>query len=658
MIGAILGAVLAVVALVFLFDQARKRNRLHEQEKAAGQALQIPVASTPAGASIRVNGETKCSAPCTVALAPGSYQVMAFLDGYDPATTELKVTPGQPTPLNLTLSAQAQTVRILTDLDQGKVTVDDQPPADLQEGQFILDKVAPGSHTVKVTGRAGEATFSFDIAEAKPPAVTGTVAAKNLIAVLVSSVGNKARVVTSGNPMKLSVNGQDEGQAGPEGVDLKAFQPGVDELVVGDGKDQRNMKESFGPAPMLTAFLKSDLNIGTLIVSTGENDVHVFVNDKESQRRTQRGQLRIPAIGKVTVRVAKDGFEQDPPQTAEIKKGSEVRLEFKMTPLPVVSTLLIRGGIPGTEILIDQNSAGTVGADGTLSNSSVPPGDHVIDLRRDQYTPKRLQRSFRAGQSVLLTGADVTLAALPTNATIRVARTPANATVTYRRADETEAHELRAPQVELPAGAYIFLAKAPGYTDRTEHIQVVAGTPGSLDLVLARERPVAPVLKSGDISDFEEAGAWKKDGDLWVHKGGGFVPYKLGPRGVYVFTVELLKGGNVFRGGRIRWAVQYVDARNYLMFELDRKTFWAEVMENGKKLERQKVQHEQENQKSFTIQIEITPEHVIHKMKTGDQWLTLDSFAEPGRNFTAGKFGFLIQGNDEIGISEFAFTPK
>ena len=41
------------------------------------------------------------------------------------------------------------------------------------------------------------------------------------------------------------------------------------------------MKESFGPAPMLTAFLKSDLNIGTLIVSTGEDDVKVFLNDKE-----------------------------------------------------------------------------------------------------------------------------------------------------------------------------------------------------------------------------------------------------------------------------------------------------------------------------------------------------------------------------------------
>jgi len=71
--------------------------------------------------------------------------------------------------VNVTLQAQPQVVRILTDLDQGKVAFDDQPPADLQEGQFIVDKVAPGPHTVKVTGKGGEASFSFDIADAKAP---------------------------------------------------------------------------------------------------------------------------------------------------------------------------------------------------------------------------------------------------------------------------------------------------------------------------------------------------------------------------------------------------------------------------------------------------------------------------------------------------------
>lgn len=660
LVGAMLGALIAVVGIAFLVNLSRKHSKWFEQKQAAEMAaVQVQISTTPANASIRVNGETKCTAPCAVALPPGSYQVTAFLDGYDPATSALSVAAGQPGAVAFTLTPQPQTVRILTDLDQGKIAFDDQPPADLQEGQFILDNVAPGSHTVKVTGKSGDATFTFDIAEAKPPVVTGPVGARNLIAVLVSSFGNQARVVTNSGPLKLAVNGQAEEDAGPAGVDLKGFQPGVDELVIGDGKDQRNMKESFGPGPMLTAFVKSDLDIGTLIVSTGEDDVRVYLNDKEYRRRTARGQLRIPAIGKVKVAVYKDGFQIEPAQTADVKKGAEVRLEFKLRALPVVTTLQIRGGTPGAEVLIDQSSVGTVGADGTFAYTSVAPGDHTIELRRDQYTPKRLQRNFRAGQPVALTGADVTLAAAaPTNATFRIARTPANATITYRRADENESHELRAPQVELPPGSYIFSAKAPGYTDRTERVNVVAGVPGTIDMALTAVRPTVPAAKNGDVTNFEEAGAWK-EGELWVHKGGGFVPYKLGPRGTYTFTVELVKGGGVFRGGRIRWAAQYIDSKNYLLYELDRKTFWAYVVEKGKKLERQKTPLQLDNGKTFTIQIEITPDHIVHKLKTGDAaWLTLDSFAEPGRNFTAGKFGFLIQGNDEIGISDFTFAPK
>ena len=44
-------------------------------------------------------------------------------------------------------------------------------------------------------------------------------------------------------------------------------------------------------------FLKTDRNVGTLIVSTGENNARVFLNNKEYPRRTQNGQLRIQTIG-------------------------------------------------------------------------------------------------------------------------------------------------------------------------------------------------------------------------------------------------------------------------------------------------------------------------------------------------------------------------
>jgi hypothetical protein len=667
-LGALAALVLTIVLIALLVNPTRKRNL--DDPRPSTAAVPVTIATSPSGASVRVasayaapagNSETTCTSDCRLTLAPGNYQVTAFLNGFEPSAGNVNVIPGQPAVLSLALQPQAQTVRLLTDLPQGKVILDDHPPADLQEGQFVFDKVQTGSHTVKIMGGNADASFSFEIADARLPVVTGPVKTHNLIAVLVSSLGKQARVVSSAGPLKLALNGQPQGEAGPSGADLTNFQPGVNEIVLGEGRDRRNMNDNFGVAPALTVFLKSDVETGTLIVATDQDDVRVFLNNKEHPRHTQRGQLRIQASGRVAVRVAKGGFQDEPPQTAEVKKGAEVRLAFNLKPQPQFASLQIRGGTAGAEVLLDQKNVGAVGQDGSFSFNLVSPGDHTIALQHEQYMPKRLQRAFRAGQAVMLTGADVVLAA--SNGTIRLARNPAAANITYRRADETESHEANESQLDLPPGTYVFSASAPGYTDSTTRVQLAAGESRPIEITLVRERVAAPTPApatpvAGGIADFEDPQAWRKEGELWVHKGGGFVPYKLPAKGVFTFTVELLKGGNVFRGGRIRWCVQYLDARNYLLFEMDRKNFWAEVVDKGKKSERQKTQHDLEKQKAVTIQIEVTADRLVQKALVGGDWTVLDTFSEAGRDFTQGKFGFLIQGNDEIGISDFKFTPR
>jgi hypothetical protein len=657
-IGTIAGLPIIAI-LVFLV----KRNANHA-------AVEVDIATTPAGASVRVVAQRSagvppgpggnriiCTSNCKLALTPGTYQFSASLDGYEPAAGAVTVTARQPAAVSLILQPQAQSVRLLTDLNQGRVVVDDRPPVDLQEGQLVLDKVAPGKHTVKVTGQNGEASFSFEMVDGRLPAVAGPVNARNMIAVLVASFGKQARVETSAGPWKLAVNGQPQSDAGPAGTDLTGFHPGVNEIVVGGGRDRRNMSESFGAAPMLTAFLKTDVNAGTLIVATGEDEVRVFLNGREYRRRTQRGQLRVQTLGKVAVRVAKSGFQDEPAQTVEVKKGAEVRLQFDLKPEPQFGSLEIHGAMAGSEVLVDRKSAGTVGPEGSFRLSAIQPGDHAIELRRDQYRPKQLQRSFHAGQAVVLAGADVVLAAA--NGTIRLKRAPPSATITYRRGDETESHEAPGNQIELPAGSYAFSASAPGFAEFTTRVQLAAGEDREVDFTLARERPAAPppVAASG-MAEFEGAQGWKKEGDNWVHKGGGFVPYKLPPKGVFTFTVQLLKGGGVFRAGQIRWCLQYLDSKNYLLYEMDRKNFWAGVIQKGQRLERVKAPHNLGNQKAFTIQIEVTPDRLVQKVRLGDAWKVLDTFVEEGRDFTQGKFGFLIQGNDEIAISDFQFLPK
>jgi hypothetical protein len=647
-----------LVVLLFVFLAGYRiltRNR----------AVPVDIATTPQGASVRVATEhpipgiheSTCTSNCKLALTPGVYQISASLDGFDPASRAITVVPRKPAAVGLRLQPQAQSLRLLTDLQQGKAVVDDQPPADLQAGELVLDKVPPGTHTVKVTGPNVDASIAFEIADGRLPAVTGPVNARNMIAVVVSSLGKKARLVTNAGSWKLAVNGQPQPDASPAGTGLTSFQPGVNEILLGEGGDQHDISESFGDAPMLTAFLKTDINAGTLTVSTGEDNVRVFLNDKDYGRRTQRGQLRLQTLGPVTVRVAKTGFQDEPPQTIDVKKGADVRVQFDLKPLPRFATLQIQGALAGAEVLIDQREVGKVGLDGSLSLNAIQPGDHTIDLRHDQYQAKRLQRSFQAGRTVVLAGVDVVLPVA--NGTIRLTRNPASATITYSRGDETESHEARVNQIELSPGIYVFSAKAAGFGETTTRVQLAAGESRELNFVLTRTPPAGPppVVAAG-MAEFEDAQSWKKDGKSWVHKGGGFIAYKLPPKGVFTFTVELLKGGGVFRAGQIRWCVQYLDSKNYLLYEMDRKTFWAGVIEKGKRYERVKASNNLGDLKTFRIQIDVTPERAVQKVRVGDAWKVLDTFTEPGRDFTQGKFGFLIQGNDEIAISDFKFVPK
>ena len=296
---------------------------------AAAEAI-VEIGTAPPGASIRIDGEAKCTSGCKLALAPGKYTIEAQLDGYEPALGSVTLTAGKPTSLVLALVPQLHSVRIFTDLTRGKIAFDSQLPADMQSGRYLLERVPPGHHTVKVMGPNYEASFAFELTPAKLPSVTGTVMTQNVLVVLVASLAGQARVVTSSGPWKLMADGQPENDAGPSGVDLKNFRPGRHELAIAHGNGRHNVKENFDSAPTLTAFLKNDRNEGMLIVTTGENDVRVLVNRKEYL--SGRGPLRIRTIGPVVVSVSKDGFEDPPLQISEVEKGVETRLEFKMKP--------------------------------------------------------------------------------------------------------------------------------------------------------------------------------------------------------------------------------------------------------------------------------------------------------------------------------------
>ncbi len=618
-------------------------------------AVPIEVASVPPGAEVRVNDQVKCKANCRVELAPGQYNLSAVLPGYDPALQTVVVEKGKPLSLTLTMTAQVPSLKIFTDLGNGgQVMLDGKPAGALQDGQIVLDRVPEGKHEVRVTGDKGEAKFGFNVTAGAAPTIEGPISTRNLTAVVASSLGNQIHVGMSGTtPMKVSLDGKEMGEAGPGGMDLKDVASGDHELTLNDGKDDRKITVTATPSPVLTAWVNSSVTGGILVVNVGEDNATVLIDGKAYPRKTRRGQLWVPNLPPkdYTIKVSKPGFQDVPEQKTTIKKGAETRLAFKMQAIPQIAVLKISGGIAGAEVFVDKQSIGRIETDGTLSYSNVSPGDHTIEIRRDQYAPKTITKNFGPGATVELSGDSVAMERAMGSLKLMV--TPPNAQVTIRRTDETRANPIAAGSHPLPVGSYTLVAKAAGYTDATMNVQIRGGDFALADLKLVKEGggtiPKPPTTKA----DWDRPGDWQPDNGWLVHRGGNFVGFSAQPStGLFTFSCQLLKGG-VFNK-HIQWRVGYVDDKNYVHYQIDKKSLQSKIVTNGKSVDRPKLTFDE--QEPFTMQIEITPDTVVTRMRQSDQWVVVDRLSKPGVN--QGKFGFFVPGKDEIAISGFSFTPR
>ncbi len=529
------------------------------------------------------------------------------------------------------------TLKLSSDTGTGKVTYDDQPAAEFQDGQWALDQITPGEHKLKIDEPQGSTSFTFSTNAGAVPVVKGPITSSAVLAVVVGSVADHLHVYSSDSSAKVSVDGQPPLDVPLDGLDLPSISSGAHELVVTRGSDQYKLDVDAGTAPALTTFLESGQNLGTLVVVTGEDKAKVFLNGKLQHQLAQGGQLRIPnlELKDYVVRVSKNGFQDLPEQKIRIRKG-EGKVVFNLQPIPHLASLTIQGGVPGAVVLIDQIAVGTVQPDGTLTVATINPGDHVVELHKDRFKPKQIKKHFVVGQAVSLAAADVALDAAPGE--LKVTFTPADAQVTLSKTGETPTKVSSGSALSLPAGSYTLTAKTADNFARASTIEVVAGQSRSLDL------PLAP---SG-MSKWDDPAGWKQEKGSFVHKGGDFVMYGVSPTaGTFVFSAMLTKGH------RLQWVLNCTDANNYVLFQMDDNNFYRTVVRNGQKGDETKIPHKGDKKSFRVLQIRVGTNEIVHQIRQGDNWVTLDRWTQPGSNLTLGKFGFYIPGNDQVALSTF-----
>jgi tetratricopeptide (TPR) repeat protein len=379
-------------------------------------------------------------------------------------------------------------------------------------------------------------------------------------------------------------------------------------------------------------------NLGALLVVAGQDDASVSLNGKPQEQLTHAGQLRVPnlELGDYVVQVSKSGFLDPAQQKIHIRKGEDAKLIFDLQPEPRLASLTIQGGAPGTTVLVDQALAGTIQPDGTLSVSTVNPGDHTVELRKDRFKSRQFKKHFVAGGTISFTAADATLEAAPGE--LKINFSPADATVAIVKGDLLKMVSSGVP-LNVPPGSYTLTARTADSFTRSSTFEVIAGQSKTLDLSLA----------PNGLSKWEDPGAWKREGDSFMHKGGDFVLFGFTPTsGTFAFSAMLTKGH------LLQWVLNYTDSKNYVLFQMDENNFYRTVIRNGEKRD-QIIVPDKGDRKSFRkLHIRVTPTEVVHQVKHGNSWTVLDRWTQPGTDVSLGKFGFYLPGNDEVALSGFA----
>jgi len=557
-----------------------------------------------------------------------------------PPTTSLsEATPAASVPVTPPPELPLPVVKISSDTSRGRVTFDDQPAAEIQDGQWTLDKVPAGEHNLSFEGPRDQASFSFSSLAGAAPVVHGLIVSKGVMTVVISGQGDRLRVYSSDATAKAGFDGQAPLVIPQDGLDLPSVSAGAHELAVTRGHNQYKIEVEAGAAPTLTAFLESGQDVGALLVVTGQDKARVFLNGRFQSQTSQSGELRIPNLEpkEYVVRVSKSGFQDAQEQKVRIRKDDQAKLSFSLQPIPHVAWLTIQGGVPGSTVLIDQVPVGTIQSDGTFTLSTIDPGDHIVELRKDRFRPRQIKKRFVAGTGVSLAAADVALDAAPGE--LKIVFAPSDAQVTLAKAGEASTRVTSGGTLSLPAGSYTLTAKTADNFTRSSPVEVAAGQSRSLDLSLAPD----------GMSKWADPAGWKQEKGGFVRKGGDFVMYTVTPTsGTFIFSAMLTKGH------RLQWMLHCTDANNYVLFQMDDNNFYRTVFKDGQKGDETKIPHRNDKKSFRTFQIHVGPNEIVHQIRQGESWVVLDRFAQPGANLNAGRFGFYVPGNDQVTLSSFS----
>lgn len=650
--------VVGLLLLVVIVLATRKRQPPPLPTASTGE---VEVTTNPAGAAVWVKDKDSASGTATqplhLQLPVGSIGLEARLPGYKPAAATVDVKPAGRSAVVLTLEP-VLTLRV--NCSCGKVTVNDEPLTPVQEGQFTR-QLPVGDYTVKlVTGASGQMSFSFKVVPDGPAIVTTPLSVRDVTGLVVSNFGDQARIHSGNSTMPVKLDGQAIGQFGSNGLDLPRLSATNHELQLGEGKDARKKVIEISPDRTLTVTIDSDPNTGTLVVTSNEEGVAISVlaNGKDLVRtgETKDGRFRVPNLRAraYTIRAVKPGYETDSAeQKVEIRKGEDQSVSFPFRRRVVTASMPIRS-TPGAEIYVDGVLAGTTSPEGTFTATNLTLGTRTFKAQKGkQYVP--VEKAIEVTERPLAEPLDLRLSLAPI--TFQIRKSPADSTVTYTRPGDSRVYTFTGSSQVLAEGDYTFTSRAKGFREKSAPVHVTVDNT-SLDLSLAKEDTPDPGPRPIGISDWG-SGVWTSEGQWFLRKVTGpvILPEPIGT-GMIQFSVRWDGGSRLpgFGKSHVQWVLNYADAKNHLLCELEEGNFQIDSISQGQKVKSAAKKTAVPKQQTYTIRITLKRDGITHELLEGTStWkplITVPIAPAPG-----GRFGFILSSGQTLYLANFGYQP-
>jgi hypothetical protein len=350
--------------------------------------------------------------------------------------------------------------------------------------------------------------------------------------------------------------------------------------------------------------------------------------------------------------------------------------EFDSGPEPSLSVFVRSGvhtgmivvdvpGPDGAEVVIDGGPKGFT--KNGIIRRNVEPGTHSIRVTREGYLEGHregivVQKGGFVRVAIFLTSPIVprpsqSIDKLPTpTGKLMLEVSPSSAKVKYQRIGEAAWHEAASNELVLEIGSYLIAASAPEYADKTESVTVEPGPAKTAPFTLQKVIPKPPPPEASmDAKDWSKP--WSKAGGWFARSGGDFVLYNTTPAiGVFHFTAQPKK--SFLGGGKARWVLNYLDDRNYILFELD-KNYSRGVFRDGKRIGRPVKKNIGAAADYFNIELAVTPKRIAVKLLLGDKSSdVLDEWEPSDADLTKGHFGFYLPGETQMLLANFSFIGQ